>query len=177
MSPDMSVTLRQLCASDADFLYTIENLPDVSAQTGYVECVTRESVCAYLARHAAVSATPDSVRLVICVSGSPDDGNGRKQAGVVDLSDINHRDRYAEIGIAMLPEYRGMGVAAAALRLVERLACKMGLRNLTARVAAGNAAGLALFVQAGYDRAGSLPLFHAGAHGWEDVRIFCKRIG
>ena len=174
--PNLSVTLRRLRPADEGFLYAMENHPDVAAQTGYVERVTRKMVRDYLKRFAASPALEESIRLVVCVAGASGAEDDVERVGIVDLSGINRRDKYAEVGIAVLPEYRNRGIAAAALRMLERLACKMQLRNLLARVAASNVAAITLFEGRGYSCVGALPQYHEGAEGREDVSIYSKRI-
>lgn len=85
-------------------------------------------------------ANPDVLMMIIERSGKP--------AGVLRL-DPPRTDEEHEVSILVAPESARQGVAAAALRLADRLAPGWTLR---AEVLLGNEASLRLFMRAGYER-------------------------
>lgn len=163
------VCLRFLTDEDAEFLYELENCPDVCRHTaGGQRPIAREEINAFLKYHVGETLYLGTQRLLIEI------GNGDEQVpvGTVDLTEINTDDRHAEVGIAVLPAHRRKGVALAALALTERLAAKMGINTLTAMVATHNSESGALFRRARFQPIGVLPGYHFNGTEWEDMEFF-----
>lgn len=89
------------------------------------------------------------IRLVVEAEGAP--------VGLVDLYDINPRNRTAFIGIYTMPSKRRRGFALRGVTLMERYARELlNLRIIAAKVAESNRPSLQLFAKSGYNHVGTM---------------------
>lgn len=146
------LTLRKLEPSDIPFLYQWEN-----DALSWPSSDTHNPLSQQDLRHYVESTTGDiyrdgQLRLVVCQDGAA--------VGCIDLYDFDVRNRKAAIGLYIAPLFRQQGMAAQALRLLERYAFDfLHLRLLYAFTSLTNDASVRLFEHAGY-------LHAARLHAW-----------
>lgn len=170
ISPLPAVSLRALEPEDLDLFYDIENDPAVWDFTQAAQPYSRFAARQYIAQAPRDFFTSGEIRLVIVRKS---DGAG---VGFVDLVNYAPADGRAEVSIAIRRGLRHHGLAAAALRAVEELACRRyHLRLLYAEVSEHhNDVCNALFRAAGYRAVARLPRWHALGDGFEDILVYQK---
>ena len=95
--------------------------------------------------------------------------------GCIDLTDIDPYNGRAEVGIALLGEFRGRGVAHSALDILCRYSAQMlHLHQLFCHVPADNQESLNLFLNSGFERSGRLRDWLAGKDNYADVVVLQK---
>jgi diamine N-acetyltransferase len=95
--------------------------------------------------------------------------------GTIDLSEFSPSHKRAEIGIAINSQYRNMGYASQAIKLLEDYAFKfLHMHSLTALVSVQNDISSRLFISCGYQQTGTLKDWICTEHGYEDVVVFQK---
>ncbi len=164
------VTLRALEPADLNFLVRLENDPALW-DTGETRVpYSRHALEQYIERAAVEDIW--SVRQVRFVIG--EGAAGGQPSGVLDLFDLAPGHRRAGVGIALLPQARGRGLAAEALDLLhEYAAAALHLHQLHCAVAADNAPSLRLFRAEGYAEIGTRRQWLLGIGGqWHDVIEF-----
>lgn len=96
-----------------------------------------------------------------------DTGDG-EHIGSISLSDINWKDRYAELGIAIgEKEHWDQGYGSDAIRTILRLAFDdMNLHRIFLRVHADNARAIRCYVKVGFQKEGTLreAVFRGGSY-------------
>ena len=164
------VTLRALEPSDLAFLVRLENDPTLWDAGDTRVPYSRYSLEQYIERAGVEDAW--AVRQVRFVIGTGTDG--ARPTGVLDLFDLSPSHRRAAVGIALLPEGRGQGLAAEALGLLHTYAADaLHLHQLYCAVATTNAASLRLFRTADYAEVGTRQQWLLGLGGeWLDVVEF-----
>ncbi len=143
------VTLRALEPDDLDFLFQLENDPDLWAVSDVLPApVSRHALRDYL-RHATASlAEAGQMRLII----SQEDG---QPVGTLDLFDYSALHQRAGVGITVLHRARRRGHAQAALaQLLPYAGQALHLHQLYCTVVADNRASISLFKKAGFRRVG-----------------------
>lgn len=148
---DGNIRLRALELSDLEALYKLEN--DTSLWNDGVSNApySRELLRRYIESTTADLFSDGQLRLAICKAGC------EESIGFVDLYEVDAVNRRAGVGIAVMAEYRRLGVAAAALRLMADYSRRrLGLHQLWAVTACDNEASLRLFDAAGYTKCGRL---------------------
>lgn len=154
---------------DLDFLYGIENDPSSWDVSGFSEPYSRNCLGAFIKACTFDMFADRQMRLVIELR---DPG---KAIGTVDLTDFSPQHRHAEVGIALLQEYRGRGLALEALGLLEDYAFTfLHLKHLTSMIPLSNAGSLRLFERGGYERCGILHSWWLTPEGYQDVAIYEK---
>ena len=146
---DGVITLRPLAPTDADFLYTLLNLPDVVATM--VPPVAPDRVEAELrcARAESRWLTGERADLVICdaATGEP--------AGDIGLYYQEPPTQQAMIGYSLMPAYRRRGFTARAAVLVARWAfAETGIARLIAGTNPDNVGSQRVLERAGFTREG-----------------------
>ena len=147
--PPATVTLRALEPDDLEFLFQLENDPDLWAASDVLPApVSRHALRDYL-RHAAASlAEVGQMRLVISLEDS-------QAVGTLDLFDYSALHQRAGVGITVLRRARRQGYAQAALaQLLPYARQALRLHQLYCTVAADNRASISLFKKAGFRRVG-----------------------
>ncbi len=164
------VTLRALEPTDLAFLVRLENDPALWDAGDTRVPYSRHALEQYIERAAVEDIW--SVRQIRFVIGTGTEG--ARAAGVLDLFDVSPAHRRAGVGIALLPDARGQGLAAEALSLLrEYAAVALHLRQLYCAVATTNTASLRLFRAAGYGEVGVRRQWLLGLRGeWQDVVEF-----
>ena len=140
------VTLRAIEPEDLDFLYQIENDHAIWYVSNTNEPYSRYLLHDYLSRATGDIYTDKQVRMVIV-------GQQGESIGMVDLQNFEPAHSRAEVGIAILDEYRCQGYGLAALCSLKAYACNvLHLHQLYAYVDANHEASLSLFSHAGFQR-------------------------
>ena len=138
--------LRALEPEDLELLYTIENDPamwDVGASS---VPFSRYDLREYILRQQHDIYADRQLRMVACNA----DG---KAVGLVDLFNFSPPHLRAEVGYAILPQYRGRGYALEALNHLSVYAADtLRLHQLYAVVADDNTASADLLRKAGFSR-------------------------
>ena len=143
------MTLRALEPDDLDFLFQLENDPDLWAASDVLPApVSRHALREYLRHAAATLAEVGQMRLVI----SRGDG---QPVGTLDLFDYSALHQRAGVGITVLRQARRQGYAQAALaQLLPYARQALHLHQLYCTIAADNRASISLFKNAGFRRIG-----------------------
>ncbi|TVT41864.1 GNAT family N-acetyltransferase [Hymenobacter setariae] len=144
-----SVSLRALEPEDLEFLFVLENDPDLWAVSDVLPGpISRHALREYLRHSAASLAEAGQMRLII--------SNEKKQAvGTLDLYDYSALHQRAGVGIAVLQSERRRGYAHAALqKLVPYAREALRLHQLYCTIAEDNRASIKLFESAGFQWVG-----------------------
>jgi diamine N-acetyltransferase len=143
------VTLRALEPEDLEFLFQVENDPELWAVSDVLPApISHHALREYL-RHASASlAEVGQMRLII--------SNEENQAvGTLDLFDYSALHQRAGVGITVLANARRRGYAQAALaQLLPYARQALHLHQVYCTVASTNVASLRLFEKAGFRRVG-----------------------
>lgn len=162
--------LRAIEPEDLEALYTIENDPTIwcvgSVSTPYSRFALRQ----YIESQPADIFQTGQLRLAIVELATA------TTIGFVDLIDHSPFSARAEVGIAILRSHHGKGYGQQTLRLLENYAFRhLHLRFLYAYVSAHhNPAARQLFETAGYQAVATLPQWHIGEQGAEDILLYQK---
>lgn len=164
------VSLRALEPEDLDWLYRLENDPDLWAVGADAMHYSRHALRRYVAEQPKDFFQAGELRLAIVAPGF------EEPAGLIDLTARSMADGRAEIGIGLRPDCRGRGIGTAALHALEQYAAgHLRLRLLYALVSAvHNEASRRLFSSAGYAEVALLPRWHRCNGGFEDMAVFQK---
>lgn len=97
--------------------------------------------------------------------------------GFVQISGVHGIDLYAYFGIALLPEYRGQGIAKnALLQFIEIASSELGLRKLILDVRADNAPAIGLYHGLGFRTVGTLEAHYDDGNRLYDVVTMERRL-
>lgn len=156
--------LRALEPDDLEFLYTLENDPDIWGVSDTLSPVSRHALREYLANAGADFYVVRQLRLVVTTEiGSP-------AVGVVDLFDYDPLHQRAGVGITILARERRHGYARQALEMLKVHARDvLRLHQLYATVGNDNSPSINLFQSVGFRRVGTRLDWLRTATGWEDA--------
>ena len=156
--------LRALEPDDLEFLYALENDPDIWGVSDTFAPVSRHALREYLAHAAADFYVVRQLRLVITTDiGSP-------AVGVVDLFDYDPLHQRAGVGITILAQARQHGYARQALELLKNHARTiLRLHQIYATVGVDNLPSMKLFAAAGFRQVGTRQAWLRTATGWQDA--------
>ena len=145
-----NVILRALEPDDLEFLFQLENDPDLWAASDVLPApVSRHALREYLRQAAATLAEAGQMRLII----SEETG---RAVGTLDLYEYSALHQRAGVGIAVLRSERRRGVAQAALAALLPYARQaLQLHQLYCTVSAVNQASIRLFKNVGFRRVGT----------------------
>ena len=143
----LCVRLRALEPEDTDMMFAAESDEAAWKYSDYLDPLSRELLRHYALTYDADPLRSGQLRLIIDINGSP--------AGILDIFDISPRHLRADIGIYILPEFRGKGIATAALEEAKSYCrIRLGLHQLTATVANSNLFALNTFKKANFSPTG-----------------------
>jgi diamine N-acetyltransferase len=156
--------LRALEPDDLEFLYALENDPDIWGVSDTLVPVSRHALREYLEHARADFYVVRQLRLVITTEiGSP-------AVGVVDLFGLDPLHQRAGVGITILAGARRQGHARQALEHLKKYAREvLRLHQIYATVGSDNRASLKLFRAAGFRRVGLRQDWLRTAQGWADA--------
>ena len=151
---DDTLRLRAVEPDDADMMWAIETDSRQWVENGMSAPYSHHNLREYAENYDADPIRAGQLRLVI----GKKDAAGCKAVGLIDLYEISASNRTAFTGVYVIPEERGKGYAAGALRLLgEYAAGLLNLRMIAAKIAESNTASRRLFENAGYEFSGILP--------------------
>lgn len=147
----LKVILRAMEPEDLDVLYQIENdasLWDVGVvNVPYSRYVLRD----YISRASGDAYTDGQVRLMV-------ENTEGVVVGIVDLVNFDARNRKAEVGIVIQPQYRHQSYATEALTSLADYARRvLHIHQLYAFVEPSNISSMGLFRKLGYQEIAELP--------------------
>lgn len=145
-----NIYLRALEPLDLDFLYELENNPEIWEISGTVTPYSKQVLRKYLENAHRDIYDVKQLRLCICDSSN-------KLLGLIDLFDFDPKNRRAGLGIVVLKNGdRNKGVGSEAISLlIEYAFDTLALRQVFANVTDDNAASLHLFKKLGFQEVGT----------------------
>jgi diamine N-acetyltransferase len=163
------IRLRALEPEDLEYLYTLENDPEIWEISGTLAPYSRKVLSDYLNKAHQDIYEAKQLRLVIC-------GEDLKPMGLVDLYDFNPRHLRAGVGIVISrADARDRGFGREALELLcEYTFGILQLHQVYAIVAASNSRSRHLFEKLGFHRGGVRKEWLRTARGFEDVLFYQK---
>lgn len=165
-----NILLRAVEPEDANFLFEMENNPDVWNVSNNLAPYSRYQIEQYVLGNPNDIVANKQLRLIIEYEEKP---ALMAIAGAVDLYDVDLVNRRAGIGIVVLDQYRGRGIAKMALHEMIRY-CSSHLRlvQIFCSVAGNNKASIRLFTGAGFIGCGVRKKWFSGTDGWQDEFLF-----
>ena len=166
---DGKYLLRAPEPEDLDVLFNMENDTSLWMVSGNAVPYSRYQIKKYIVQSQHDFYTDRQVRFMILREVD------NVVLGSVDLTDIDPYNGRAEIGIALLSEYRGQGIASAVLKIVSGYAKKvLRLRQLFCHVPSGNEQSINLFASNGFNESGCLKDWLVKDDTYDDVLIMQK---
>lgn len=162
--------LRPCEPEDLNLLYTIENDPQMWDTSNADGPYSRYALKQYIASAASIYECGE-MRLVI-----EESENGKDFAvGIIDITAFSALNARAEVGIALLKQYHGRGLATQALQKLEQYAIeRLHIHLLYAHVVSDNVASYKLFQKNGYEVVAKLPNWHFNKAKYVDIVVFAK---
>lgn len=169
--------IRAIEPEDLELLYTIENDTSLWWLSSQTAPLSRYHLRQYVASNEADIYKDGQVRYVIEImsaTGQP------APAGLIDLFNFSPQHRRAELGIVILREYCGRGIAQQAVSEIIKLSRQvLNLHQLYAVVPADNEASISMLRKAQFRQSAVLPdwLFYASEyHDACVMQLFCKKL-
>ena len=165
-----NIHLRAVEPGDVDVLLELENDPSVWRVSNTLAPYSRIQIEQYVLGAPNDIQANRQLRLMIDYA---EPAQEMITAGAVDLFDIDLLHRRAGIGIIVSAQYRGKGIAAAALNILCKYAFEtLNLRQLYCNISADNNASVALFEKSGFARCGVKKQWLAQRDGWTDEYMY-----
>lgn len=144
-----NIYLRALEPLDLEFLYELENNPEIWEISGTVTPYSKQVLRVYLENAHRDIFDVKQLRLCICA-------NSGKLVGLIDLFDFDPKNQRAGLGIVVLQnEDRNKGVGSEAIELLSQYAFEtLNLHQLYANVASDNEVSIHLFKKMGFEEVG-----------------------
>ena len=143
--------LRAIEPEDLDLMYIVENDPEVCRYSCTTVPLSRYALRRYIEESGGDLYRDSQVRMTImdAATGAP--------CGFLDITDLDVAHRRAQVGIVLVPEAQGRGIATGALAEAALYARSQGLHQLYAIVAEENARARNLFLRSSYKEVAVLP--------------------
>lgn len=171
MESSANIQLRPLEPEDLELLYTIENSPEMWDSSDSDTLYSRFTLKQYIAANPSFFES-GNLRLTIVWT---DNETAPCPVGIIDLTNYSPFHARAEVGIALLRQYRGRHIASQALSLIEHIASsRFRIHSLHAFVSSSNTPCHHLFLSAEYSVAANLPQWHYTNHHYEDATLYVK---
>ncbi|SIS65517.1 diamine N-acetyltransferase [Zobellia uliginosa] len=163
------VILRALEPGDLDFLYELENNPEIWEISGTVTPYSKHVLKLYLDN--AYRDIYDVKQLRLCICNQDD-----LAIGFIDLFDFDPKNARAGVGIVVLNKGdRDKGVGSEALQLLCDYAFgTLALHQLYANVMEGNDASIHLFKKMGFEEVGLKKDWIFSEGGYKNEILFQK---
>ena len=144
-----NIYLRALEAEDLQFLYELENNPQIWEISGTITPYSKHILKKYLENAHRDIYEVKQLRLCIC-------DNEDRSIGLIDLFDFDPKNRRAGIGIIISAEGdRRKGAGSEALSILTKYAFSiLGLHQIFANVSEDNISSIRLFENMGFEKAG-----------------------
>lgn len=174
MMKQSQITLRAVEPLDADFMYEVENDTLCWRYGETIAPLSRRILRDYALTYDANPFSARQLRLIVSDFSS----NASTPTGILDLYEIDPVNRRAYVGIYILPQFRGRGIATAALQLLQAYAKHtLQLRILAANIESVNLTSIHLFEKAGFIHQATIPeWFILADGGFSNLLIFTKRV-
>ncbi len=164
-----NIYLRALEPLDLDFLYELENNPEIWEISGTVTPYSKKVLRDYLENAHRDIYDVKQLRLCICKNSS-------QLIGLIDLFDFDPKNKRAGMGIVVLNEdqrNKGAGSEAIAL-LCDYAFSTLGLHQIFANVTVDNSPSQHLFEKMGFVKAGTKKDWIFSAGDYKDEILFQK---
>ncbi|MBT8179622.1 MAG: GNAT family N-acetyltransferase [Eudoraea sp.] len=163
------IYLRAIEPQDLDFLYELENNPEVWEVSGTITPYSRHVLKKYLDN--AHKDIFEAKQLRLCICNTAD-----KVLGLIDLFDFDPKNKRAGVGIVIAgKEHRDRGVGTEALNLLCDYAFQtLDLRQVYAQVGEQNEASIHVFSKLGFLKAGKLEEWVRYGNEFRNVLVFQK---
>lgn len=143
------ISLRTLLLDDLDFIFELENDSTFWYAADIHETYSKDDLKNFITH--SVDIFQDNQQRFIVVSNETNE-----TVGMLDLFNFNSKHMYASVGIIIHPNHQKKGFAKDAINACKLLASEeIGLRNLTASVAANNLVSIQLFENSGFIKIGT----------------------
>lgn len=158
---------RAIEPADADLFYRVENDETAWSGSDTVAPWSRHVLRQYAESYTGDPFADGQLRLVV------EDSAEGKPVGILDFYELSRLHSRAWVGIYILPEYRGKGLARRILDMGASFArLRLNLGALGARVLESNTVSARLFGKAGYKHCGTLPAWHFADGQYNDIHLF-----
>ncbi|MEO9893500.1 GNAT family N-acetyltransferase [Aurantibacter sp.] len=163
------IYLRALEPSDLEFLYELENNPEIWEVSGTITPYSKQVLKLYLENAHRDIYDVKQLRLCIC-------HNSGKLLGLIDLFDFDPKNKRAGMGIIIVQkEYRNKGIGSAAINLMCEYAFDvLNLHQLFANVASDNEPSIKLFEKMGFEQVGVKKDWIYSIEGFKNEILFQK---
>lgn len=170
MTSTAHINLRALEPEDLELIYRLENAPDVWRWGSTTVPYSRYAIRQYLEQNQNDLFIDRQLRLVAVEeqTGQP--------VGLADLTNFDPLHRRAEIGLLIVPEFRGKGLSALILRQLEEYARRLSLHQIYATIATANEPATRLFQKSGYVRSAVLNDWLLLDGRWVDAAVWQKTL-
>ena len=163
--------LRPIEPEDLEFLYNIENNMQLWEVSNSDAPYSRFALKQYIASTSSIYESGE-LRLIIDLANA---GEASEPIGIIDLMNYSPLNARAEVGIALLKEFRKQGYASQALQQMETFAVnKLRIHCLYAWITSNNKDSLSLFQNADYKHIANLPEWHYFGGKYIETALFQK---
>jgi len=159
------IILRALEPEDLDLVFQLENDSDLWKWGTTNVPYSRYTIRQYIEQNTNDIYSDGQLRLVVSVDG--------QAAGLVDMINFDARNQRAEVGIVLLPAYRGKGYGFSSLQLLHEYAKDfLHLHQLYAFVSTENELAVSLFNAVGYKKTSRLSDWLTKGDAYVDAILF-----
>ena len=162
--------LRAIEPEDLDLMYIVENDTQITRYSSTTVPLSRYALKRYIEDSRGDLFLDQQLRLTIV---NPE---LEVSCGFIDLTDFSPVHCRAQVGIVLLPEAQGWGIATMALHELALYALEQGLKQLYAVVSEENIRGCELFLRAGYEKISILPRWLQSEGRFVDAILFIKQL-
>ena len=167
------VVLRPVADDDVDAVLALFGDADRMRFWGHAPLASRAEAAAYVEGIRRGAATGTLLQWVVCEASGDEGAGAQPLLGTCTLAGVDRTHRRAELGVALLPEAMGRGLATAAARAaIDYGFEELGLHRITADADPRNASALALLERLGFRREGLLREHYRHGEEWQDGVLF-----
>lgn len=161
------IRLRALEPEDLEFLYALENDPEIWAYSEHQRPLSKKLLTRFIDNAHLDPYKIGQLRLMIVSENT--------RLGLVDLYEFSPRNKRAFVGVVVHSNYRNHGVGSTALALVSDYAKQwLECYQLAAHISASNYSSVTLFEKSGFIRTGVLKDWIKNETGFEDQYLYQK---
>ncbi len=163
--------LRAVNAEDADIMWEIDNDSTQWIENCMSAPLSKTMLIDYVLSYSADPIKDGQLRLII------EKKNNKEVVGLIELYDISAIHRRAYVGIYILPQFRGLGLARKTLGLLEKFALSvLNLDKLGVKIVINNIESIRLFKNSGYSQCGCMPGWIRTGDEQKDLLLFSKSL-